>query len=189
MMTSCLRPHRLAPLVWALISVLRCCSRSWRSWPVSATRLMGASWRSWPRWIATSCGVPRARGRWRRWWPGRSARHRETPPRSPPWRAGWRRSRAARRVCGRAGCRWIRSGSSRGGRARDLMSIMRRWRAAQRWASCAPRSGWNRDTRTRWWARTAGLDHQDLRRGGQLLADQTWSPGCGEVRRGAAVSS
>ena len=96
MMTSCLRPHRLAPLVCALISVLRCCSRSWRSWPVSATRLMGASWRSWPSWIATSCGVPRARGRWRRWWPGRPARHRETPTRSPPWRAGWRRSRAAR---------------------------------------------------------------------------------------------
>ena len=68
-----------APRQCALISVLRCCSRSWRSWPVSATRLMGASWRSSPSWIATSCGAPRARGRWRRWWPGRWARHRETP--------------------------------------------------------------------------------------------------------------
>ena len=35
----------------------RCCSRSWRSWPVSATPSTGASWRSSPRWIATSCGV------------------------------------------------------------------------------------------------------------------------------------
>ena len=87
-MTSCPRPHLLAPRRCVLTSVLRCCSRSWRSWPVSATRLMGASWRSWPRWIATSCGVPRGRGRWRRWWPGRRAVHRPTPTRSPPWRAG-----------------------------------------------------------------------------------------------------
>src|SRR5689334_24555915 len=40
---------------------------------------MGASWRSSPRWTATSCGAPPARGRWRRWWPGRPARHREMP--------------------------------------------------------------------------------------------------------------
>ena len=32
-------------------------------------------------------------------------------------------------VCGRVGCRWIRSGSSPGGRPRDLMSIMRSWPA------------------------------------------------------------
>ena len=36
---------------------------------------------------------------------------------------------AARRACGRAGCRWIRSVSSRRGRPRDLMSIMRSWPA------------------------------------------------------------
>ena len=71
MMALCPRPHRLAPRRCVLPSVLRCCSRSWRSWPVSATRLMGASWRSSPSWIATSCAAPRARGRWRRWWPGR----------------------------------------------------------------------------------------------------------------------
>ena len=71
MMTLCPHPHRL-PLLWrVLTSGLRCCSRSWRSCPVSAMRLMGASWRSSPRWIAMSCVGPRARGRWRRWWPGR----------------------------------------------------------------------------------------------------------------------
>ena len=31
MMTSCLRPHPLAPWWSVLASVLRCCSRSWRS--------------------------------------------------------------------------------------------------------------------------------------------------------------
>ena len=36
----------------------------------------------------------------------------ETPTRSPLWRTGWRSFPAARRACGRAGCRWIRSGSS-----------------------------------------------------------------------------
>ena len=155
MMTSCLRPHRLAPLVCALTSVLRCCSRSWRSWPVSATRLMGASWRSWPSWIATSCGVPRARGRSRRWWPGRPARHRETPTRSPPSRAGSRRSRAARRVCGRADCRWIRSASSRdraGEGSDEHYAALAGLRNGQ---PAAHRGQAGTATRTRFWARTA----------------------------------
>ena len=30
--------------------------------------------------------------------------------RSPPSRTGWRSFRAARKACGRADCRWIRSG-------------------------------------------------------------------------------
>ena len=52
------------------MSGLRCCSRSWRSWPVSATRLTGASWRSRRRSSTTAYGAPRVRGRWRRWSPG-----------------------------------------------------------------------------------------------------------------------
>ena len=44
-------------------------------------------------------------------------------------------------------------------------------------------------TRTRFSAATATLDHQDLRRGVHLLADQTSAPGGGEVRGGAGVSS
>ncbi len=56
MMASCPRPRHL-PRRSVLLSVSRCCSRSWRSWPVSATPSTGASWRSWPRSIATSCGA------------------------------------------------------------------------------------------------------------------------------------
>jgi hypothetical protein len=49
------------------------------------------------------------------------------------------------KACGRAGCRWIRSGSSLGARPTDPMRTTRSWRAAPRSASCAPRSSWNRD--------------------------------------------
>ena len=75
----------------------------------------------------------------------KTARHRETPKRSPPSRNGWRRFPAAPRACGRADCRWIRSGSSRGRRPTDPMSTTRSWPAAPRSTSCAPRSSWNRD--------------------------------------------
>ena len=90
-------------------------------------------------------GRSRVRGRWRRWWPGSWARHRGTPKRSPRWRTGLRSFRAAPRACGRVDCRWIRSGSSPGGRPRDPMSIMRSWPRSPRSTSCAPRSSWNRD--------------------------------------------
>ena len=52
-------------------------------------------------------------------------------------------------------------------------------------AGTAPRTR----TRTRSSARAAALDHQDHRRGVQLLPDQTWSPRRRDVRRGAAVAS
>ena len=190
MMSLCPRPLCLARWWCVLTSGLRCCSTSWRSWPVSATRLMGASWRSSPSWSATSCGAPRVRGRWRRWWPGRSARRRETPTRSPLWRTGFRSFPAARRVCGRVGCRWIRSGSSRRARVRDLMSTMRSWpRSHGQPAAHRGQAGTATRTRTRFCPRTGALDHQDLRRAVHHLADQTSASGRGEVRRGPGVAS
>ena len=144
MMASCPRPQCLSPLGCAPISGLRCCSRSWRSWPGSATRSTAASWRSWPNSTTTSCGVPRAHGRSRRWWPGRPAPHRITPERSPPSRVGSRSFPAARRACGRADCHWIRSASSRRGRPTDPMGTTRSWQHARLSASCAPPSSSNR---------------------------------------------
>src|SRR5690348_5711148 len=57
-------------------------------------RLMGAWWRSWPRSSATACAGSPARGRCRRWWPGRPAARRRTRTRSLPSRAGSRSSPA-----------------------------------------------------------------------------------------------
>ncbi len=96
-------------------------------------------------WTAMSSAVPRVRGRWRRWWPGSSARHRPTRTPSLRSRTASRSSPAVWRVCGRAGCHWIRSGLSRGGRPRGPMSTTRSWLPAPRSASCAPRSSSNRD--------------------------------------------
>ena len=96
MMGSWLRRRTPVARETLSLSGLRCCSRSWRSWPVSATRSTGASWRSWRRSSTTAYGAPRVRGRWRRWWPGSWARHRPTRTPSPPSRTGSRSFPAAR---------------------------------------------------------------------------------------------
>ena len=80
------------------------------------------------------------------------------------------------RACGRADCRWIRSASSRGGRPTGPMSITRSWRACATVSQL--RTAVKLEPRpepdpTRPAARTAGLDHQDHRRGVHLLADHT----------------
>ena len=91
------------------------------------------------------------------------ARRRRTRTRSPPSRAGSRRSRAAPRACGRVDCRWIRSASSRRGRDRDPMSITRSWPRSPRSTSCAPRSSCEPRPEPDPRPATAALDHQDLR--------------------------
>ena len=50
-----------------------------------------------------------------------------------------------RRACGRAGCHWIRSGSSPRAPPTAPMSITRSWPRWPRSTSCAPRSSSNRD--------------------------------------------
>ena len=176
------------PAAAALASVLRCCSRSWRSWPVSATRLMGASWRSSPRWSVTSCAGPPAHGRSRRWWPGSWVLSSANAHTITTVARRLRRFRAARRACGRVDCHWIRSASSRRARVRDPTSITPSWRGGHG-QPAAHRGQARTATRARSWAGTAAVDHQDLRRAVQLLADQTGPPGGGEVRGGAGVSS
>ena len=142
---------------------------------------MGASWRSWPSWIATSCAVPRVRGRSRRWWPGRWARHRRTRTRSPPWRTGWRSFRAARQGMreGRLSLDQVGVIADRAGEGSDE-HYAELARGAPRSASCAPLSSWNRDPNP---IRnpnpnpppSRGVDHQDHRRGSSAAAGSNFA--------------
>ena len=127
------------------MSVLRCCSRSWRSWPVSATRLMGASWRLSPRSIATGCaGSPGARSvaALVAWKLGASsanahtittvARRREEFPRCAQ---GMRQGRLS---LDQVGVIAARAGEG----SDDHYAQLAR---SPRSTSCAPRSAWNHD--------------------------------------------
>ena len=163
-MGSCPRPHHLSSPARPALSVLRCCSRSWRSWPVSATRSTGASWRSWPRSTATNCGATPAPGRSRRWWPGRpgtSPRNAETivavaEPAGgvPPLRRGPARGPVVPRS-GRC---------HRRARRRRLRRALRRTGRKCHGHPAAHRGQARTTTRPRSPTRTGAVDHQDQRR-------------------------
>ncbi len=188
MMWLCLRPHRWALRQRLLVSAWRCCSRSWRSWPVSATPLMGGSWRSPPRWIVTSSAVPRGHGRSRRWWPGSWYLVGE---RTHDYDGGAPAGGVSALRAGHAGGSTL-AGSGRGHRGARGCGIGSALRPAGGGGLCQPaahRGQARTTTRTRSRPATAALDHQDLQRAVQLLADQTRPPGRGEVRRGAGLAS
>ena len=142
LMGSCLRPVRVAPRLLPR-SVSRCCSTELAELTGQRNAIDGriveivaeidhdglcgmTGCRSVPALVA--------------WKTGMSPR---MPTRSPPSRTGSRSSRAARPGCGRAGCRWIRSGSSPNAPPTAPMSTTPSWPRSPPSPSCAPRSSSN----------------------------------------------